>query len=149
VSRRRARTAVLETLYQLESRDEEVFSNFEILSICREAMGRHNVFQPDAVKFAETLIQGVWCHKDCLNTTISQTSRRWAIKRIGRIERALMQMALFEIKGMEIPRSVAINEAVELTKEYVSEHAASFVNGILGALVEERDELPQDGASGP
>ncbi len=70
-----------------------------------------------------------------INGKIDQVSVGWRTARMGRVELAIMQVAVYEmLYDDEIPQSVAINEAVELTKKYCGEQSSGFVNAILGKL---------------
>ena len=67
-------------------------------------------------------------------------TKGWRINRISRISLAVLRVAVYEILYCEeIPVSVSINEAVELTKKYSVTEDASFVNGLLGSLVKGRE----------
>lgn len=71
-----------------------------------------------------------------LDQVIESISEGWKIGRIGKVELAILRVAIFEIqKDEEIPVGVAINEAVELAKVYGTEKSAKFVNGLLAKLV--------------
>ena len=71
-----------------------------------------------------------------LRETISKYASGWNINRISRLARAILELAIYEIRYVEdVPASVAVSEAMVLTKKYESEETASFVNGILGAFV--------------
>lgn len=72
-----------------------------------------------------------------LDSEISKfLTKGWRINRISKISLAVLRVAVFEILYcVEIPVSVSINEAVELTKKYSITEDASFVNGLLGSLV--------------
>ncbi len=71
-----------------------------------------------------------------LRETISKYAIGWNINRISRLARAILELAIYEIRYVEdVPASVAVSEAMVLTKKYESEETASFVNGILGAFV--------------
>ena len=71
-----------------------------------------------------------------LRETISKYAIGWTINRISRLARAILELAIYEIRYVEdVPASVAVSEAMVLTKKYESEETASFVNGILGAFV--------------
>ena len=74
-----------------------------------------------------------------LDELISRHSRGWALDRIAPLERSIMRTALYEaLHEDDVPVEVAIDEAVELAKEYCGTDAPGFVNGILGAAVAER-----------
>ncbi len=71
-----------------------------------------------------------------LDEIIEKHSQKWSGKRISRVSRSIMRLALYEIRYMEdIPSEVSINEAVELAKKFDADESYTFVNGILGAVV--------------
>ncbi|MBQ9610256.1 MAG: transcription antitermination factor NusB [Lachnospiraceae bacterium] len=68
-----------------------------------------------------------------IDDMIKEHSSGWSIERIGKAELAILRLGIYEIKyDDDIPFSVAVNEAVELSKIYCPEEAKSFINGILG-----------------
>lgn len=70
--------------------------------------------------------------KDEIDEKISSVSKGWTLDRIGKVELAVLRLALYEILfDDEIPNSVAINEAVEIAKKYGPEDSYAFVNGVL------------------
>ncbi len=74
-----------------------------------------------------------------IDAMISSVSDGWKIDRMGRIDLAIMRMAVFEIFFDETPSPVAINEAVILAKRYGGDDSSSvFINGILGRLERNR-----------
>ncbi len=67
-----------------------------------------------------------------LDRQISEKSEGWSIKRMGRVELAIMRLGVYEILfDDEIPTGVAINEAVELAKKYGQDESGAFINGVL------------------
>ena len=79
---------------------------------------------------------GVISNLDEFDEIIEKHSKKWSSKRISRVSRSIMRLALYEIKYMDdIPAQVSINEAVELAKKFDADESYSFVNGILGAIV--------------
>lgn len=70
-----------------------------------------------------------------IDAAISAHSKGWKVERLGKTELAILRVAVYEIlKDDDIPKSVAINEAVELAKVYSSDEAPRFINGILAKL---------------
>ncbi len=70
-----------------------------------------------------------------LDETIEEICQGWKLNRLGKIELAVLRLGVYEINMDEdIPKGVAINEAVELAKRYSSDKAARFVNGVLAKL---------------
>lgn len=73
-----------------------------------------------------------------IDKLISKAAPTWPIDKINKIDLSILRQAVFELKfEPETPVKVVIDEAVELAKEYGSESSPSFVNGVLGKLVEE------------
>lgn len=73
-----------------------------------------------------------------IDALISEHSKGWKIDRIGKEELAILRLAVYEaLYDEDIPVGVAVNEAVELGKKYGAEGGASFINGMLGNIVNE------------
>lgn len=71
-----------------------------------------------------------------LDEKINQVAEGWKTSRMGKVELAILRLAVYEMKYDEqIPEKVAINEAVELAKKFGGSDAPAFVNGILAKLV--------------
>ena len=84
--------------------------------------------------FAWDMVSGVWHNRPWLDKALETFSENWRIDRIGKVELTLLRIALFELTGRnDIPPKVALNEAVELSKQFGDEKSRSFVNGILDA----------------
>ncbi len=91
-------------------------------------------------KYLDTVVAGVAEKLEELNGVIGQFSIGWDVKRISRLSRAIMQLAIYEICYVDdVPEGVAASEAVRLAKKY-DEEAGRFVNGILGAFLRSRKE---------
>lgn len=89
--------------------------------------------------FTKELAEGVEAHRAALDEAIAQHAEGWELERIAPLERNAMRVALYEIEHCDVPVEVAIDEAVELAKEYCGADAPGFVNGVLGAIVRERE----------
>jgi N utilization substance protein B len=93
----------------------------------------------DAKPFSVELANAVEEHRPELDELISKHSKGWALERIAPLERSIMRTAIYEAQYEEdVPVEVAIDEAVELAKEYCGADAPGFVNGILGAALAEQ-----------
>ncbi len=92
-------------------------------------------------KYILTLVSGVSEKKEELDEFMEAYSKGWALDRINHIEKSIIRLALYEIRYMDIPYEVSVNEAVELAKRYGEEDAYSFVNAILdNARPKKKDE---------
>ena len=101
--------------------------------------GENQVYadRPSAAQqaYINRVVSGVASRSDELNECIQKYSIGWDVSRISRLTRAVMQLAIFEIKYVEdVPTGVAISEAVRIAKMYDGNDTGSFVNGILGAF---------------
>ena len=87
------------------------------------------------IKYLESIVAGVHAHEELLNAIIGKFSIGWDVKRISRLNRVIMQLAVYEILYVEdVPEGVAVSEAVRLAKKY-NDEMGRFVNGILGSFV--------------
>lgn len=87
------------------------------------------------------LARGVWDARADLDAIITEHSQHWKIARIAKVELTILRLGLFEILRQEdIPLRVAINEAVELAKEFGDENSPAFINGILDAVANAVDQ---------
>lgn len=92
--------------------------------------------------FTRELAEGVDANRAELDELISRHSKGWSLERIAPLERNIMRVALHEALHVEdVPVEVAIDEAVELSKEYCGADAPGFVNGVLGAALAERGAI--------
>ncbi len=90
--------------------------------------------------FTQVLARGVESHRDELDAEIARHSKGWELERIAPLERNVMRVALYEMGYCEdVPTEVAIDEAVEIAKEYCGADAPGFINGVLGAVARERE----------
>lgn len=86
--------------------------------------------------YIRRLVSGVAEHAAELDAYIEKYATGWRFERISLVASAIMRLAMYEIMYMpDIPHSVAINEAVELTRKYDEPETAKFVNGILGSFL--------------
>ncbi len=84
------------------------------------------------------LAEGVDHFREELDDEIAAHSRNWAVERLAPLDLNVMRVAVYEIEHTETPAEVAIDEAVEIAKEYCGADAPKFINGVLGAIVRER-----------
>lgn len=90
----------------------------------------------DEVKeFTLILVKGVMSNLSEIDKVINNYTNNWSLERITNIDRNILRMAIYEILYIKnIPKSVSINEAIELAKKYGTKSSFSFVNGVLGKI---------------
>jgi len=99
-------------------------------------ISENNVNDKQATQYLNSIFDGINAHSDEILRLISENLKKdWTVQRISKVNLAILKIAIYEIKYMEIPFKVAINEAVELAKKYGDEAAPLFVNGVLASIV--------------
>ena len=84
-------------------------------------------------------------HLDEIDTLLNETSKGWKTKRMSRVDLTALRLAVYELKfDKNVPTGVAINEAVELAKNFGGDTSGSFVNGILGKIAKDEDAKVED-----
>lgn len=141
-----ARRAAVQVLYQSE-----------ICGISPEELLSGDLVPEEAKvnDYAREIVLGVAEHRSEIDRAIGESSQNWAIDRMPIVDRSVLRLAIYEMRYVDdVPRSVAINEAVELAKEFGGEDESHrFVNGILGRLARldapsgEGDALAAGGSS--
>jgi N utilization substance protein B len=85
--------------------------------------------------FATELVEGVAANKDRIDEVIAQTAPAFPLDQIATVDRNILRLAIYEILlDNNVPMRAAINEAVELAKEYGGENSPRFINGVLGSV---------------
>lgn len=127
--RRRARELALSLLYQLEfhpGRPQEAMEDF---------WAQHPSL-PEAKEFASSLVLGVRERIDQIDSIIQRFTEHWSLQRIALVERNILRLGIYELLFRDdIPKKVALNEAIEIAKLYGSEDSGKFINGILDRVM--------------
>lgn len=135
--RTRARALALQVLYEVDMANHvpgEVFT----------ARLEETPLADELAEFARQIIFGILPIAHELDQLIAKYAPEWPLDQIAAIDRNILRMALWEFAVFhETPIKVAINEAVELAKQYGSDSAPRFVNGVLGSLAEHLHEIKQ------
>ncbi len=140
-TRRKAREAALQFLFQDDflgkeiaaepDRFDERFADFSLLyQVNRKAR-----------PYARDLLMGVFSNIEKIDAAISAHATNWRLKRIAAADRNLLRVAIYELLfGQDVPAQVAINEAVEIAKRFGSEDSPAFINGVLDAVQQSRQQ---------
>lgn len=130
-TRRRARELALQALYELESTRH---ATDEVLA---ERLA-DKPLDADGEAFMRAVVAGVLASAALLDEQIQRHAPEWPLDQMAIIDRNILRIALWEFgASRQTPVKVAINEAVELAKEFGSDSAPRFVNGVLGAAAAE------------
>lgn len=133
MNRRQARKEAFLLIFQAEFRREEPISSvLQIAQDEREGEEEYN-------DYVRTVYYGVWERVSELDELICQNAHGWKLSRLSRVSLALLRLATYEMLYVEdAPYHVAINEALELAKEYEEEKAIAFLNGVLNAIAQNK-----------
>jgi len=75
-----------------------------------------------------------------VDTQISAAAPEWPLKNINKVDLAILRVATDELLNGDTPEKVVIDEAVEIAKKYGAEHSASFINGVLGTILKQKNK---------
>ena len=84
--------------------------------------------------FANQLFEGAAKQVAALDELIVKHAENWRFERLAAIDRAVLRLAIHELRAADAPYKVVLNEAVDLAKKYSSEESGAFVNGVLDAV---------------
>ena len=126
MTRKQAREEAFILIFEKEINGESVDDILELATLVRD-------IEPD--DYVKTAFKGVFDNLVEIDNLISVNLKGWTVKRLSKTVLAVLRLAIFEMKYIdEIPVSVSINEAVDLTKKYAGVDDAHFVNGLLGTV---------------
>lgn len=135
VGRTRARSQAIQVLFQAEVQGVDVFDLLR--------SGDYALDDGPIDAFAEQLARGVAVNRIAIDRLVGGLAHNWNLSRMPLVDRCVMSVAVHEIFcEEEVPTSVAISEAVELSKVYGTDDSSSFVNGILGRVAKLVEENP-------
>ena len=130
MTRRALREQVFLMLFRVEFHDEEELN--EQIDLYKEQLEDCNEKDCDYIinKF-----KNIVAKLEEIDTAISEVSKGWKVSRMAKVDLALIRLAVYEMKFEEdVPVKVAINEAIEIAKQYGSDDSPAFVNGVLAKL---------------
>jgi len=141
MSRRQAREFALQFIFSVDfNKEESVNELLEEFHESETAFIDNNDFTKKDIEFANSLINGTVENMEKIDELISKSAIGWTFDRIAKVDLAILRLAIFEIYFMEdVPEGVSANEAVDLAKKYSADVAGSFVNGVIGKIIREKN----------
>lgn len=138
-NRHLSRSIVLQSLFEWDLNNLEKKAVQEVMNRNVDEFAANKIDAP----FMEKLLDGVMAKKPELDLVIEKAAPEWPIDRISPVDRNILRLGLFELlfadRG-EVPAKVAINEAIELAKQFGGDNSSRFINGVLGAVYKEIGE---------
>ncbi|MEI7024661.1 transcription antitermination factor NusB [Paenibacillus sp. y28] len=147
MKRRLARELALQSLYQMEM--NEVGARAAIAITIEEAQhdneaGLEVAGSTISEQYVQELVEGVMVRKADIDDTLAQYLKGWKMDRLSRVDRQVLRLAAYELIYREdVPPKVVVNEAIELSKHFGTEESGKFVNGVLGKMLKELDQIKE------
>ena len=140
-SRRKARECALQMLF---AADVGEMPPAEVVRMYWAELGDADV-EEAAREFATRLATGTLAQLEALDERIRSRAEHWRIARMAIVDRNILRLAVYEFLHEPTPRTVAINEALEIARRFSTYEATQFINGILDAIKRDLDEVqPQE-----
>ncbi len=128
-TRSELREIIMTILYQIDIYNERKI-NYDINNIIKDNIEIENEFVKD-------MVYGVITYKDELDVVANKHMKDWSIDRIDKSGKAILRMGIYELKYMDTPEIVVINEAIELAKKYSDESVKNIINAVLDKIIKE------------
>lgn len=135
-ARTKARKRAIDAVFASDIRKE----NPAILLEAARKLAEDRQNQDEIFGYAQEIVAGVVEHYEEIDDLLETYSNDWSIDRMPNLDRAILRCALWEILfNPEVPHGVAINEAVEIAKEYSTDESGGFINGLLSRIASTRE----------
>jgi N utilization substance protein B len=135
-NRHLCRIIALQSLYEYDFRNS--LNLKELDTDIEEILGRNIAVYKDVVdeaEFIKDLAEGTLKNENKIDAMIIPAAPEWPIDQIAKMDKAILRMSIYELLiKKDVPPKVAINEAVELAKEFGGDNSSKFVNGVLGTI---------------
>ena len=145
MKRRLAREFTVQSLYQMEMNG--VPATQAVHTVLQDGRdddddGPVPVYEPQHIEFVLQLVTGVTEHSTAIDQLLAGYLKGWRMERLSRVDRQILRLAAYEMFYRDdTPAKVAINEAIELSKHFGTEESGRFVNGVLGKMVKDFDQI--------
>jgi N utilization substance protein B len=143
--RRLAREIALQSLYHMQM--NEVKPSEAIAMAIHEAENDNEsdlVLKDEKIepKYIEELVVGTDHNKKLIDELLVDYLKGWQIDRLSKVDKEVLRLAAYEmIFRDDVPPKVVVNEAIELSKHFGTEESGKFVNGVLGKMIKELDQI--------
>ncbi len=128
-TRSELREKIMTILYQVELYKKNSIE-YNVDDVIKENVEIENEFVKD-------MVYGTISHVNEIDELANEHLKDWKISRIDSMGRAILRMAIFELKYMDTPDLVVVNEAIELAKKYSIDDVRKMINAVLDKLVNE------------
>ena len=142
-SRRTCREAAMQTLYLCDAQGSLCLETSHLFSSHFLACGLTDDGEDGAPRethpFYREIVDGVFAHLEAIDIAIGLASEHWSVSRMALVERNILRVAVYEILyRSDVPVKCAINEALEIAKEFAAPEGSTLINGILDKVARQR-----------
>lgn len=127
LNRSELRVKIMTILYQISIYKKNKI-DYKLDDIFKEVLEIDN-------EFVKETVYGVITYKDEIDKIANENMNDWTIDRLGYTDQAILRMGIFELLYTQTPDIVAINEAVELAKQYSDEKVKNMINGVMDNIL--------------
>ncbi|ULG71078.1 transcription antitermination factor NusB [Macrococcus brunensis] len=128
MSRKESREHAVKVLFQMETKEPIEASDAK----------RFILEANEQDQFMDELVEGVKNNQDAIDEAIRPHLKQWTLERLTKIDRVQLRLAVYELLYTDVPDKVAVNEAVNLSKEYGDDDSYKFINGVLSEVIKQK-----------
>ncbi len=140
-NRHLGRIIALQTLFEQDFRLECGDVNFKLDEVLSRNIARYRETVDDR-QFIKQLVKGVSKQAAGLDEKLQPLAPEWPLSQIARMDRIVLRIGAYELlHNQDVPPKVVINEAVELAKAFGGDNSSKFINGVLGTLLKQIEEV--------
>ena len=131
-NRSELREIIMKVLYQI-SIYSETNLDYDLEKLIKEQLEVEN-------EFVKETVHGIVEHKDKIYELANHNLNDWTMERLNKVDQAIMSLGIYELLYTETPSVVAINEAIELSKNYSDEAVTKMINGVLDKIYHDEEK---------
>jgi len=134
--RRKAREYALQMLFQWD------ITHDDIDQVIASFFQNQPEESADVADFARRLVMGTVEHVERIDELIRRHAEHWRLDRMATVDRNLLRLAVYEfLHSKDIPKTVVINEAIEIARRFSSQESPQFINGVLDSIKKQLESL--------
>jgi N utilization substance protein B len=134
--KRKIRELAMQVLFQWDAQGEQ-----DLLAARRVV--DESGCNPEIRQPALDMASGAWAQREMIDVILERHAPQWPVRRQSGVDRAILRLAVFEMNNLSTPPKVVLDEAIELARHFSTEQSPAFVNGVLDAVLKERERLTQ------
>jgi N utilization substance protein B len=143
MKRRLAREIAVQSLYQIEM--NEVSADVALQAAIEELIEPDETVEvspEDDLNFLRAIVYGTTANTEKIDELLNDYLKGWKMDRLSKVDRQILRLAVYEMFfDTQTPGAVAVNEAIDLAKHFGTEESGKFVNGVLGQMIKESEQI--------